>query len=362
MTTLPSHDDYSERRHAFVTGVHGQDGHYLSLLLLRKGYWVHGLDRAELPDEDERRDNPRFRSYVGSVGDMPCVLRVLALIAALGPARLEVYNLAAQTHVHDSFMSPWITTQTNALGVINVLEAIRAHPSLAGVARFMQASTSEMFGSSPAPQSEATPLRPCSPYGCSKAFGYWITRTYRDGLGMFACNCVAFNHESERRGKRFVTRKITRGVARILAGDARPLSLGNLEAARDWGYAPDYVRAMWLVLQQRDPEDYVVATGETHTVREFAEAAFQAAGVPLAWVGTRGSQDEKGIRTDTGQVVVVIDPELHRPLEVTALQGEADKLRSKTGWRPSLTFNELVAKMVRHDINTYFRGEHEHPS
>lgn len=340
-----------ERRHALVTGVNGQDGHYLTRLLLDKGYWVHGLD-TEIRQPEE---HPRLRHHVGDVGDMACLLRIVARIAAARPARLEVYNLAARTHVLDSFATPWITSQTNALGVINVLEAIRAHPSLAQCTRFLQASTSEMYGTSPPPQSEATPLQPCSPYGCSKLFGYWITRSYRAGMGMFACNCVAFNHESERRGQRFVTRKITKGVARLTAGDATPLSLGNLEAARDWGYAPDYVRAMWLMLQQGQADDYVVATGQTHTVREFVETAFQVAGIPLAWTGERGTSSERGIRPDTGEVVVVVDPELFRPAEVQALQGDSDKLRARTGWRPSVSFHDLVTRMVRHDINTYFR-------
>jgi GDPmannose 4,6-dehydratase len=315
-----------------ITGITGQDGSYLAELLLETGYEVHGLVRRassintwridriyQDPHEPDRR---LFLHY----GDMSDATRLGRLIDEVRPR--EVYNLAAQSHVKVSFEAPEYTGDVDALGSLRLLDAIHhCDPSI----RIYQASTSEMFGGSPPPQSEKTPFRPRSPYGIAKTYAFWMTVNYREAYGMHAVNGILFNHESPRRGETFVTRKITRAVARIVAGKQDNVYLGNLDARRDWGYAPEFVRAMWLMLQDADPEDLVIATGETHTVREFAETAFGCVG--LDW--------EKYVR---------IDPAYYRPTEVNVLQGDASRAASKLGWRASMPFPELVRIMVQADL------------
>lgn len=333
-------------RIAFVTGVTGQDGSYLSELLLGKGYTVHGLMRRCSSFNTERIEhlmsNPAFKLHHGDMLDMTSITGILAQIKSEEPSVLEVYNLAAQSHVAVSFETPSYTAQVDAIGTLNLLEAVR----LSGLAnvRFIQASTSEMFGISPPPQSEETPFHPRSPYSVSKVFAYWAVRNYREAYGMFASNSICFNHESERRGKTFVTRKIARGVGRIAKGDTAPIELGNLDALRDWGHAEDYVNAMWMILQQDAPEDYVVATGEQHSVREFVEMAFQEAGMPVYWEGDTAKL------VGSGQVVVTTNDRYLRPAEVHSLLGDPTKLQTKTGWKANVSFPELVRRMVQHEL------------
>ncbi len=317
---------------AFITGVNGQDGSYLAELLLAKGYEVHGLIRRSSSFNTQRLDDiyrdpheagVRFLMHYGDLSDSGSMIN---LIRNLEPD--EIYHLGAQSHVKVSFEIPESTADATAMGAIRILEAIRA----SGVqTRFYQASSSEMYGAAPAPQNEETPFHPRSPYGVSKVFGYWVTVNYREAYGMFACNGILFNHESIRRGETFVTRKITRAVARIKAGLQDKLYLGNLEAKRDWGYAPEYVEAMWLMLQQDQPEDFVIATGETHTVKEFVELAFDRVG--LDW-----------------KPHVEIDPRYFRPAEVDTLLGDPSKARKKLGWSATTSFEDLVALMVDADI------------
>lgn len=320
------------RRRVLVTGITGQDGSYLAEFLLEKDYEVHGLIRRSssintgridgIYQDPHEADRRLFLHY----GDMSDATRLNRLIDEVRPQ--EVYNLGAQSHVRVSFEAPEYTSDVDALGTLRLLDAIHhCDPAI----RFYQASTSEMFGNSPPPQSESTPLYPRSPYGAAKAYGYWITRNYREAYGLFATNGILFNHESPRRGETFVTRKITRAVARIVAGRQKALYLGNLDARRDWGYAPDYVRAMWLILQHESPEDFVVATGETHTVREFCQLAFAEVG--LDW--------ERFVR---------IDPAYFRPTEVEVLQGDWARARNRLGWQPSVTFPQLVHLMVEADL------------
>lgn len=320
------------RRRALVTGVTGQDGSYLAELLLEKDYEVHGLIRRSSTINTGRIDHlyqdphEPDRRLILHYGDMADATRLNRLINEVRPS--EVYNLGAQSHVKVSFEAPEYTSDVDAIGTLRLLDAIHhCDPNIL----FYQASTSEMFGNSPPPQNEQTPFYPRSPYGAAKVYGYWITRNYREAYGMFATNGILFNHESPRRGETFVTRKITRAVARIAAGRQSVVYLGNLDAKRDWGYAPDYVRAMWLVLQQEKPEDFVIATGETHTVREFCALAFQEAG--LDW--------EQHVR---------IDPAYYRPAEVEVLQGDAAHARKQLGWQPSVSFAELVRLMVLADL------------
>ena len=340
---------------AFITGVTGQDGSYLAELLLGKGYAVHGLMRRSSSFNTERIEHlmtaadSRLTLHFGDVTDPFSVARVLGLIKADAPDVVEIYNLAAQSHVKVSFEMPSYTAQADGVGVLSVLEAVRLTGFSCPV-RVCQASTSEMFGATPPPQSETTPFHPRSPYAAAKLFGYWAIRNYREAYGMFACNCIAFNHESERRGKTFVTRKITQGIARISRGSniSSPLELGNLDALRDWGHAADYVRAMWLMLQQESPDDYVVATGEQHSVREFVEIAFEAAGMPMYWCGS--GLEEVGKLLETHEVVVIINPKYFRPTEVDSLLGDSTKLRDATGWKPEVSFKDLVRRMVAHDL------------
>ena len=338
---------------ALITGITGQDGSYLAELLLDKGYEVHGIVRrhsticTERIDHlfyDEKLEDRFFLHY----GDLTDSCNLSALITSVRPD--EVYNLAAQSHVAVSFEVPEYTAETTALGTIRLLDVIRQ----SGLAcKFYQASTSELFGGLPgtAPQNEETPFYPKSPYGVAKLYGYWIVKNYREAYNMFACNGILFNHESPRRGETFVTRKITIAVAKILAGKQDKLSLGNLDAKRDWGYAGDYVDGMWRMLQQEKPDDYVLATNETHTVREFAEAAFAEAGIGIEWRGK--GVEEKGYCQKTGKLLVDINPRYFRPAEVDLLWGNAAKAEKELGWKPRVAFKELVSMMVKADIEKY---------
>lgn len=338
---------------ALITGITGQDGSYLAELLLDKGYEVHGIVRRHSTICTERIDHlfydeklkDRFFLHYGDLTDS-CNLS--ALITSVQPD--EVYNLAAQSHVAVSFEVPEYTAETTALGTIRLLDVIRQ----SGLAcKFYQASTSELFGGLPgtAPQNEETPFYPKSPYGVAKLYGYWIVKNYREAYNMFACNGILFNHESPRRGETFVTRKITIAVAKIVAGKQDKLSLGNLDAKRDWGYAGDYVDGMWRMLQQAKPDDYVLATNETHTVREFAEAAFAEAGIGIEWRGK--GVEEKGYCKKTGKLLVDINPRYFRPAEVDLLWGNAAKAEKELGWKPRVAFKELVSMMVKADIEKY---------
>jgi GDPmannose 4,6-dehydratase len=337
-------------RKALITGITGQDGSYLAEFLLKKGYTVYGVirrsssfntDRIDHIFQDPHQDSKSLILLYGDLADSSVVSQA---IRDVQPD--EVYNLGAQSHVRVSFDVPEYTANVGALGTLRMLEAIRKDSP---ETRFYQASSSEMYGKvRETPQTEATPFNPQSPYACAKAFGYWITNNYREAYGLYACNGILFNHESPRRGGTFLTRKTTRAIANMKAGREDRLFLGNLEARRDWGYAPEYVRAMWLMLQQGEPEDYVVATGEIHSVREFVEEAFRHAGMELAWEGE--GLDEKGIEKATGNVRIEIDPHYFRPSEVDALIGDASKAREKLGWAPEVTFSELVRRMVDADI------------
>ena len=339
---------------ALITGITGQDGSYLSELLLSKGYEVHGLIRRHSTICTERIEhiinnldyNDRFFLHYGDVTDS-CNLS--NLIYKVQPN--EIYNLAAQSHVGVSFEVPEYTAEATGVSTIKLLEAIRQNnPAI----KFYQASTSELFGGIPetAPQSETTPFYPKSPYGAAKLYSYWVTVNYREAYDMFTCNGILFNHESPRRGSEFVTRKITIAVAKIMAGKQDKLSLGNLNAKRDWGYAGDYVEGMWLMLQQDNPGDYVLATNETHTVREFVEAAFNEVDVNIEWRGS--GIDEKGYCSKTGKLLVDVNPKYFRPAEVDLLLGNPAKAESQLGWKRKVSFRELVSMMVKSDINMFF--------
>lgn len=336
---------------AFITGITGQDGSYLAELLLEKGYEVHGIirrhstictDRIDhLYNNKELRDKRFFLHH----GDLTDSCNLLSLINKIKPD--EVYNLAAQSHVAVSFEVPEYTAEATGVGTIRLLDAI--HQS--GLkCKFYQASTSELFGGIPgtAPQSEKTPFYPKSPYGAAKLYSYWITVNYRESYDMFACNGILFNHESPRRGETFVTRKITRAVADIMAGKQETLYLGNMNAKRDWGFAGDYVEGMWRILQQDKPGDYVLATNETHTVREFVELSFAEVGVEIEWQGE--GVDEKGIDKKTGKVLVAVNPRYFRPAEVELLWGDATKAETELGWKRKVSFKELVSMMVDSDM------------
>jgi GDPmannose 4,6-dehydratase len=335
---------------ALVTGITGQDGSYLAELLLSKGYEVHGVIRRSSSFNTARIDhlyqdpherNRRLILHYGDLNDASAMNRVLRVSCPE-----EIYNLGAQSHVKVSFDIPEYTGEVSGLGAVRLLEAIR---ELEIRPRIYQASSSEMFGgTAEAPQNERTPFWPRSPYGVAKVYAYWITVNYREAYGLFAVNGILFNHESPRRGETFVSRKITRAVGRIVHGLQERLYLGNLEARRDWGFAKDYVDAMWRTLQQEEAEDFVVATGESHSVRQFCERAFARAGIDLHWNG-RGSE-EKGLDARTGKLLVEIDPRYFRPTEVDFLQGDAQRARRKLGWRPTVTFDELVDLMVDADL------------
>lgn len=331
---------------AFITGLTGQDGSYLAEFLLEKGYEVHGILRRSSVFTTQRIDHlmshPRFHTYHGDLADSS---NLHSLLNRIVPD--EVYNLGAQSHVAVSFEVPEYTAEVDAVGTIRLLDAIK---DLGQNPRFYQASTSELFGGLPgtAPQSEATPFYPRSPYGAAKLYSYWVTVNYRESYGLFACNGILFNHESPRRGETFVTKKITKAVARISQGKQQVLSLGNLDAKRDWGYAKDYVECMWLMLQQDEPDDYVIASGETYTVRQFVEWAFEEVGIRIRWEGE--GVDEKGIDADTGTVRVVINPQYFRPAEVELLWGDPAKARAKLGWESKTGIRELIEIMVNYDL------------
>lgn len=335
---------------ALVTGITGQDGSYLAELLLEKGYEVHGIRRRTSVFNTERIDHlyedPEIKEkklYL-HYGDMVDASNLSRLIEKIDPD--EIYNLAAQSNVAVSFVQPEYTADVDGLGTLRLLDAIREARI---ETRIYQASTSELYGKvKETPQDENTPFHPRSPYGCAKLYAYWIIRNYREAYGLHASNGILFNHESPRRGERFVTRKITRAVARIKAGLQEKVYLGNLDARRDWGYAPEYVEAMWLILQQDQPGDYVIATGETHSVREFATAAFAACGYQLTWEGQ--GTEEKGIDKNSGNVLVEIDPKYYRPAEVDLLVGDPSKAERELGWRPRVTFSRLVEIMVKADL------------
>lgn len=342
-------------KRAFITGVTGQDGSYLAELLLEKGYEVHGMIRRSSIDYRERiahlENRTDFHLHYGDLGDS---MSLMSIIAKVHPD--EIYNLAAQSHVQVSFDVPEYTADVAATGVLRLLEAVRLC-GLSDTCRIYQASTSELYGKvEEAPQSETTHFHPYSPYAVAKQYGYWIIKEYREAYKMFCCNGILFNHESERRGETFVTRKITLAAARIAQGLQDKLYLGNLSSLRDWGYAKDYVECMWLMLQQEKPEDYVIATGIQHSVREFAWLAFHYAGIELEWQGE--GMDEKGIDQSSGRVLVEVSPEFYRPTDVVNLWGDPAKARTKLGWNPTKTsFEELVRIMVAHDMKRV--GVHE---
>jgi GDPmannose 4,6-dehydratase len=338
------------RRVAIITGITGQDGSYLAELLLGKQYNVIGLARRSSSPNLSRIasivDHPALTLCDADMSDASSLYRVFANLDAYD--RIEVYNLAAQSHVHSSFRQPEYTGDVDALGPLRVLEAIR-HSGLIAKTRFYQASTSELFGKvREVPQSEDTPFYPSSPYAVSKLYAFWIVKNYRESYGMYACNGILFNHESERRGEEFITRKITTGLSRVYSDPEFVLELGNLNARRDWGYAPEYVEGMWRMLQQDTAEDFVLATGETHSVREFVEEVMKCIGRTITWSGE--GVDEIG--TDqTGRTIVKINPANYRPAEVDLLVGNASRARDHLGWSPSTPFTELVARMVRHDFS-----------
>ena len=334
---------------AFITGVTGQDGSFLAELLLEKGYEVHGMIRRSSTEYRERinhiEDNPNFHLHYGHLGDS---MSVIQIIREVQPD--EVYNLAAQSHVGVSFASAEYTADIDATGVLRVLEAIR-QCGLADKCRFYQASTSELYGKvEEVPQNENTHFHPFSPYAVAKQYGFWITKEYREAYNMYCCNGILFNHESERRGETFVTRKITLAAARIAQGKQEKLCLGNLSSLRDWGYAKDYVKCMWMILQQDKPEDYVIATGVQHSVREFCYYAFKHAGIELEFKGE--GLDEKGYDKKTGKVLIEVSPEFYRPTDVVNLWGDASKAKRQLGWDPAkqTSFEDLVRIMVESDM------------
>ncbi len=338
------------RKVALITGITGQDGSYLAELLLEKGYEVHGLVRRHSISNTQRIDHILNSNYNKvkfflHFADMTDSSNLMRLIGEIKPT--EVYNLAAQSHVGVSFEVPEYTAEATGVSTLKLLEAIRVN---GGNCRFYQASTSELFGGIPetAPQSEKTPFYPKSPYGVAKLYSYWITVNYRESYNMFACNGILFNHESPRRGENFVTRKITLAIANIIAGKQEKLSLGNMDAKRDWGFAGDYVEGMWLMLQGEKPGDYVLATNETHTVRQFVEAAFGQLGIEVRWEGN--GVDEKGYDAKTGKLLVDVNPEFYRPAEVEFLWGDSSKAEAELGWKRKVDFKGLVSMMMDADM------------
>lgn len=334
---------------ALITGITGQDGSFLAELLLEKGYDVHGTIRRSSVDFRERiahlEGHPHFHLHYADLGDSMSIIQVLNKVRPD-----EVYNLAAQSHVQVSFDSPEFTADVDATGVLRLLEGIR-QCGLAETCRFYQASTSELYGKvEEVPQNENTPFHPYSPYAVAKLYGFWIVKEYREAYNMYACSGILFNHESERRGETFVTRKITLAAARIAQGKQDKLLLGNLSSLRDWGYAKDYVECMWLILQQPEPEDFVIATGEQHSVREFCLYAFRRAGIDIEFVGE--GENEKGIDRKTGKVVIEVSPDFYRPTDVVNLWGDPTKAKEKLGWNPSekTSFEQLVNLMVDADM------------
>lgn len=333
---------------ALITGVTGQDGSYLAELLLEKGYDVHGMVRRASTEKRERIDhldgNLHFHLHYGDLADSMSLVKI---IGAVRPD--EIYNLAAQSHVQVSFDVPEYTADVVAVGVLRVLEAVRVC-GLEKTCRIYQASTSELYGKvEEVPQRETTPFHPYSPYAVAKQYGFWIVQEYREAYDMFCCSGILFNHESERRGETFVTRKISLAAARIAQGKQDKLYLGNLSSLRDWGYAKDYVECMWLILQHDTPEDFVIATGDQHSVREFCELAFREAGIELEFKGE--GMEEVGVNKATGEVVIEVSPEFYRPTDVVNLWGDPTKAKQELGWNPTKTsFEELVKLMVKHDM------------
>ena len=359
MTIVPTYS-YFERnklmhqaKTALITGITGQDGAYLAELLLDKGYYVHGIkrrtslfntSRIDHLYKDQHESDLRFFLHHGDLTDSSNLIRI---IQEVQPD--EIYNLAAQSHVQVSFEEPEYTANSDALGTLRILEALRIL-GLTKKTRFYQASTSELYGLvQETPQKETTPFYPRSPYAAAKLYAYWITVNYREAYGIYACNGILFNHESPKRGETFVTRKITRAVARIRYGLQDCLYLGNMNAKRDWGFAGDYVKAMWLMLQQEKPDDYVVATGETHEVREFVTFAFREVGIDIEWQGSGPA--EQGIDKSSGEVRVKVDPRYYRPTEVELLLGDPTKAKKELGWQAEVSFEELVSMMVKEDVD-----------
>ena len=341
-------DIMENRKVALITGITGQDGSYLAELLLSKGYDVHGIIRRSSVDFRPRiahlEGQKGFHLHYADLGDS---MSIVGIVDKIKPT--EIYNLAAQSHVQVSFDSPEFTADVDAVGVLRILEAVRIC-GLVDTCRIYQASTSELYGKvEEVPQHENTPFHPYSPYAVAKQYGYWIVKEYRDAYHMFACNGILFNHESERRGETFVTRKITLAAARIKQGKQDKLYLGNLSSRRDWGYAKDYVECMWLILQNKKPDDFVIATGVQHTVREFATLAFHYVGIELEWQGE--GADEKGIDKATGKLLVEVSPDFYRPTDVVNLWGDPTKAKANLGWNPNKTsFEELVKIMVDSDM------------
>lgn len=336
---------------ALITGVTGQDGSYLAEFLLNKGYEVHGIKRRSSSFntgridhiyEDPHENGEKFRLHYGDLTDATNLIRIIQYIQPD-----EIYNLGAQSHVQVSFETPEYTANSDALGTLRLLEAIRIL-RLQDKTRFYQASTSELFGKSPPPQNENTQFKPRSPYAAAKLYAYWITENYREAYKMFACNGILFNHEGERRGETFVTRKITRGLARIKKGLDEKLYLGNLNAKRDWGDARDYVRAMWMMLQQEKPENFVIATGKSYSVRDFVNTAGKEIGFYIKWQGE--GLNEIGIDKNTGNTIVEIDKKYFRPTEVENLLGDPQKANEKLGWKPEISFDKMVKDMVNRDL------------
>lgn len=342
---------------ALITGITGQDGSFLAEFLIEKGYEVHGIIRRSSSFNTDRIEHLYFDEWVRDMhqkrlvnlhyGDMTDSSSLMRIIQITQPD--EIYNLAAQSHVKVSFDVPEYTAETDAVGTLRLLEAVRIL-GMENKTRIYQASTSELFGLvQEVPQKETTPFYPRSPYGVAKQYGFWITKNYRESYGMYAVNGILFKHESERRGETFVTRKVTLAVGRIVAGTQEKLYMGNLDALRDWGYAKDYVECMWLMLQHDVPEDFVIATGEMHTVREFITKSFKVAGIEIVWEGT--GENEKGIDKATGKILVEVDPKYFRPAEVELLLGDPTKAKTLLGWNPTKTsFDELVEIMVKHDL------------
>ena len=345
---------------AFITGITGQDGAYLAELLLKKGYIVHGLKRRSSSFNTGRIDHlyqdPHVskRNFILHHGDMTDSTNLIRIIQEIQPD--EIYNLAAQSHVHVSFETPEYTANADGLGTLRILEAIRLL-GMVEKTKFYQASTSELYGiAQEVPQNENTPFYPRSPYAVAKLYGYWITVNYREAYNMYACNGILFNHESPVRGETFVTRKITRAAVRISMGTQEQVYLGNLDAKRDWGHAVDFVDGMWRMLQQEKPEDFVLATGVTTTIREFAERAFAEVGITLGWSG-RGV-DEVGRDTKTGNTVVSVDPTYFRPTEVDLLIGDASKARKKLNWKPIIDLQQMIEEMIASDLEEARKDQH----
>lgn len=345
---------------ALITGITGQDGSYLAEFLLEKGYEVHGIKRSASSfnteriahiDQDPHAEDRKFVIHYGDLTDSSNLIRIIQQIQPD-----EIYNLGAQSHVQVSFEIPEYTANSDAVGTLRLLEAMRLL-GLENKAKFYQASTSELFGKAQEiPQKETTPFYPRSPYGVAKLYGFWIVKTYREAYNMYACNGILFNHESPRRGETFVTRKITRAAARIKLGLQEKLYLGNLDAKRDWGFAGDYVEAMWLMLQQDKPQDYVIATGVNHTVRDFVSMSFREVDIDLEWQGK--NENEKGFDNKTGKILVEVDPRYFRPAEVELLIGDSSKAKKELGWEPKVKLPELVKMMVQADYKIAERDLH----